>query len=152
MSTRTILFVALIAFILSPTLTAQAQAHWFGTWKLNLEKSTGSSGVRYKRVVLKIGPWEDGLKVTYDYVGIRGGVTHMEWTGKFDGKDYAVQGLDYVLTNAYALTGDRNYRIVIKVDGAVAATASVTISPDGKTLTSVTSGENGTTTSVYDKM
>ena len=89
-------------------------------------------------------------------VGIRGGVTHMEWTGKFDGKDYPVQGVDYVLTNAYTPVDERSYQILIKVDGLVAATARVAVSPDGKTLTTSTveknaRGESVTTTTVYDR-
>ena len=89
-------------------------------------------------------------------VGIRGGVTHMEWTGKFDGKDYPVQGVDYVLTNAYTRLDEQSYQIVIKVDGAVAATAKVVVSSDGKMLTTSTveknaRGESVTTTTVYDR-
>ena len=129
---------------------------WFGTWKLNPAKSTSKSESRFKRVTLKVEPSQDGLKVTYDIVGIRGGVTHMEWTGKFDGRDYPVQGVDYVLTNAYTPVDERSYQIVIKVDGAVAATARVVVSPDGKTLTTSTveknaRGESITTTVVYDR-
>jgi hypothetical protein len=129
---------------------------WFGTWKLNPAKSTSNSESRFKRVTLKVEPSQDGLKVTYDMVGIRGGVTHMEWTGKFDGKDYPVQGVDYVLTNAYTPVDERSYQIVIKVDGAVAATAKVVVSLDGKTLTTSTVEKNGkgesiTTTVVYDR-
>lgn len=140
-----------IIFVIWMILAGQAQAPWFGTWKLN------STNDRYKRVTSKIEPWgEDGLKVTYDMVGTRGGTTHMEWTGKFDGRDYPVQGVDYVLTNAYSRLNDRSYQIVVKVDGAVAATATVAISPDGKTLTTVTSekdarGQNVTATTVYDR-
>ena len=94
--------------------------------------------------------------MTYDMVGTRGGVTHMEWTGKFDGKDYAVEGVDYVLTNSYKLLNDHSYEIVIKVEGGVAATARVEISADGKTLTTVTNQKNAQgqdiqTTAVYDK-
>ena len=120
-------------------------APWLGTWKLS------KPDARYKRVITRIEPWEDGIRVTYDMVGTRGGVTHMEWTGKFDGKDYPVEGLDYVLTNAYKLLDDHSYEIVIKVEGSVAATAHVNVSPDGKTLTTVTSQKSGTTTTVYDK-
>jgi hypothetical protein len=120
-------------------------APWFGTWKLS------KPDARYKRVITRIEPWADGIRVTYDMVGTRGGVTHMEWTGKFDGKDYPVEGLDYVLTNAYKLLDDHSYEIVIKVEGSVAATAQVKVSPDGKNLTTVTSQKNGTTTTVYDK-
>ena len=120
-------------------------APWLGTWKLS------EPDARYKRVITRIEPWEDGIRVTYDMVGTRGGVTHMEWTGKFDGKDYPVEGVDYVLTNAYKLLDDHSYEIVIKVEGSVAATAHVEVSPDGKTLTTVTSQKSGTSTTVYDK-
>jgi hypothetical protein len=120
-------------------------APWLGTWKLT------KPDARYKRVITRIEPWEDGIRVTYDMVGTRGGVTHMEWTGKFDGKDYPVEGVDYVLTNAYKLINDHSYEIVIKVEGGVAATARVEVSPDGRTLTTVTSQKSGTSTTIYDK-
>ena len=107
-------------------------------------------------MISNIEPWNDGLRVTYEIVGARGGVTHMEWIGKFDGKDYAVEGVGYVLTNAYKPIDDHHYEIVIKVEGGVGATARVEISPDEKTLTTVTSQKNAqgqdiTTTTVYDK-
>ena len=132
------------------------QAPWFGTWKLNFAKSTGNPDTRFKKVTTQIEPWEDGLKVTYDAVGSRGGITHLEWSGRFDGRDYPVQGVDYVLTNAYSQIDDHTYQITIKVDGGVAATARVVISPDGKTLTTVTTEKNAqnqqvTSTTVYDK-
>lgn len=145
---------ALLAF--SPDIAGQSQEPWFGTWRLNQAKSTANGEARYKRTTSKIEPWKDGLKVTYDLVGVRGGVTHMEWTGRFDGKDYAVQGVEYVFTNAYTRLGDRSYQIVTKIDGAVASTATVEISPDGKTLTTLTTGRDAqgntvSTTSVYDR-
>jgi hypothetical protein len=145
-----------IIFCLSLMLASDPPAPWVGTWKLNQEKSTSSSDGRYKRVMSRIEPWEDGLRVVYDMVGVRGGVTHMEWTGKFDGKDYPVEGVDYVLTNAYSRIDDHSYRIVLKVDGNVAATATVTVSPDGKTLTSLTTQKDSrqqtvTTSSIYER-
>ena len=149
---------ALVALFASPhTLTGQSKEPWFGTWRLNLAKSTADRDARFKRMTTKIEPWEGGLKVTYDLVGVRGGLTHMEWTGKFDGKDYAVQGVDYVLTNAYSRVNDRSYQITIKVDGVVNATARVVISPDGDTLTTLTTGRNSQgntveTTAVYDRL
>ena len=135
---------------------AQSQEPWFGTWKLNLAKSTADRDARYKRGTTKIEAWQDGLKVSYDLVGVRGGVTHMEWTGKFDGRDYPVQGVDYVLTNAYSRIDDHSYQITIKIDGVLTATAKVVISPDGKTLTTSTTGNNAqgksvTTTTIYER-
>jgi hypothetical protein len=141
---------------LSSTGTGQAEAPWFGTWKLIPEKSTANPDPPFKRVTFRIEPGDDGLKVTYDMVGTRGGITHLEWSGKFDGKDYAVQGVDYVLTNAYSGVDERSYRIAIKVDGTAAATATVVVSPDGKTLTTSTIEKNAfgkevKTTTVYER-
>src|SRR5262245_59448531 len=142
-----------IIFCLSLMFAPDAAAPWFGTWKLNPTKSTTASDGRYKRVLTKIEPWDDGLKVIYDMVVVRGGITHMEWTGKFDSKDYPIQGVDSVITNSYTRIDDHSYRIVLKIDGDVASTATVTISPDGKTLTSLTTqrdshGRMATTSSV----
>jgi hypothetical protein len=137
---------------------ATQEALWFGTWQLNPARSTSrSEASRYKKVTSRIEPTDDGLTVVYDMVGTRGGVTHMEWTGRFDSRDYPVQGVDYVLTNAYRRIDDRSYAIVVKVDGTVAATAVVVVSPDGRTLTVSTAerapqGQTVNTTAVYEKL
>jgi hypothetical protein len=150
--------VAVLAIALSPAPAgSQTQDTWFGAWRLNPSKSTPSDNSRYKRVTSTIEPWEDGLRVMYDMVGTRGGVTHVEWTGRFDGKDYAVQGIDYVMTNAYSRIDNHNYSIVIKRDGQTSATVKVTISADGRVLTAVTTGktaqgQDASTTAVYDKL
>ena len=136
---------------LPPASTGQEQASWFGTWTLKLSESPA----RYKRVTSRIEPWRDGLRVSYDMVGVRGGVTHWEWTGKFDGKDYPVQGVDTVLTNAYRQIDSSAYEIVVKVDGAVAATSRVSVSPDGRMLHVATeervAGQIRKTTAVYER-
>lgn len=116
-----------------PALSAQAP--WVGTWEQDFERSTRRDGpAPYKRVTLRIEPAGDGLAVIYDMVGVRGGVTHLEWTGRFDGRDYPVQGVDYVLTNAYRRLDDRSYEIAVKVDGQLAATATTSVSADGDTM------------------
>src|SRR5262245_23964172 len=118
-----------IGLLMLPGLsTGQVKEPWFGTWTLNFAKSgSNSQPSRYKRVTSRIEPWADGLKVSYDMVGIRGGVTHWEWAGKFDGQDYPMQGVDTVLTNSYRKIDDRSYEIVVKVDGAVVATSRVAV-------------------------
>ena len=135
-------------------LVGQDQPPWYGTWSLDLSRTQPA---RYKRVTSRIEPWRDGLKVAYDMVGLRGGVTHWEWIGKFDGKDYAVQGVDTVLTNAYRMIDDRSYEIVVKLDGAVVATSRVTVSLDGTTLQVATqerlpNGQTANTSAVYERL
>jgi hypothetical protein len=147
----------LIAFAALPAAQARVPEPWFGTWSLQLPNSDTSAGApRYKRVTSRIEPWQDGLKVTYDMVGVRGGVTHMEWTGKFDGKDYPLQGSETVATHAYRRIDDRSYEIVIKDDGVMQATARVVVSPDGKTLQVTTEGKSASgktvkSTVVYER-
>jgi len=143
-ATAVIITVAQVSLSQTP-----ASAPWFGAWRLNEAKSSGaSSPPRYKRATSKIEPWADRIRVAYDMVGVRGGITHMEWTGKFDGKDYPMQGVDYVMTNAYVSIDDHNYKIVVKIDGRFATTANVTISPDGRTLTTTTTEGSRT---VYER-
>ncbi len=135
---KTALIQALLLFALGPQ-PAGGQPHdaWFGTWRLDAARSTQRAEPSpYKRVTLQIVPsGQDGLSVVYDMVGVRGGVTHLEWTGRFDGRDYPVQGVDYVMTNAYRRIDHRRYAIEVKVDGRPAASAVATVAPDGRTLT-----------------
>jgi hypothetical protein len=157
----------LIAVVVAALALSAAQARvegWFGTWELNLEKSIYNPGPPpYKRASYRIEPLDsaqgkpqDGIKVVYDMVRPRGGVTHMEWTGRLDGMDYAVQGVEEYVTNAYRAVSDREWEVVLKVDGRVAARSRISLSADGNTMTTVTTGRNAQgadvkTTTVYER-
>jgi len=146
-----------LGLTLSSAVAAQDYAPWLGTWKLNLTKSTYDPGPPpYRRSTFTIEPWEGGVKVTYDMVHMRGGITHLEWTGQFDGKDYPVQGVEEFITYAYNRIDDRTYEVLLKLDGVVAAKSRVSLSMDGRTITTLTTGANAlgytvTSTTVYDK-
>jgi hypothetical protein len=121
---------------------AQDREPLLGTWHLNFAQSTFASGPpAYARVTTRIESSNDQLKVIYDMVGERGGVTHWEWTGRIDGKDYPLEGIEEVVTNAYSRISDRSYDLVFKVDGRTTSTTRISISPDGQTMT-VTNGSN----------
>jgi hypothetical protein len=157
MRARRLLALTVAMMVVPWPSRGQEQEPWLGTWRLNTAKSTARAEPSpYKRVTIRIERAGDGLRVTSDMVGTRGGVTHMEWTGPFDGRDYPVQGAEYVLTNAYRRIDGRRYEIVIKVDGNLAATAVASVSGDGRTLTVTTSEQAArkkpvTTTAVYDR-
>jgi len=151
---RRSLLALLIALALSLVAHAEQEAPWTGTWRLDEARSTARSGPSpYARTTLRIETVGDGLLVAYDMVGTRGGQTHIEWRGALDGRDYPVQGVDSVMTNAYRLLDERSYEIVVKLDGRPMATTRVSVSPDGATLTAVTvergEGRVLTTTAVY---
>ena len=137
--TRVMAVLGLFLMVTSAAFDAQDRAPWLGTWQLDPARGTQrTTPSPYKRVTLSIMPHDDGLKVVYDMVGTRGGVTHREWTGRLDGSDYPMQGIEYVMTNSYRVLDDRSYEITVKTEGTVVATARTTVSPDGSTLTVVT--------------
>jgi hypothetical protein len=147
----------MVAVLAAPRpIAAQSTGPWFGRWALNVEQSTYAGPRPYRRSTCIIEPWQqDGLKSVCEMVRVRGGVAHIEWTGLFDGKDYPVQGVEEAVTYAYTRIDDHRYDVVIKLDGHVAARATVVVSPDGNTMTTVTTRATaeGTevTRSVYER-
>src|SRR4051812_31100727 len=130
---------AIVVALLSTALQATGipAAPWFGKWQLEPPNAAPRwfETPLYRKVTITIEPsgeasgstLREGLRVTYDLVRTRGGITHMEWLGRFDGRDYPVQGAASFVTNAYRQIDDRSYEIVIKVDGATAATARAVV-------------------------
>lgn len=146
-------------------VAAQDLSPWFGRWTLNLAKSVYAPGPPpYIRASYVIEPWDNrspeaqsrGVKVTYDMVYPRGGTTHWEWTGKFDGQPYQLQGIDEYVTYAYQRVDDRSFDVVVRIDDRVAGTSRVTLAADGRSITTTTTGRDSagrivTTTTVYEK-
>jgi hypothetical protein len=152
----------LLAFTIALLLQSAAVSHpaidaWFGTWTLNLAKSTYTPGPPpYTRAQYVIEPSTDAIKVTYDMVYPRGGTTHWEWTGKFDGEPYPLQGIDEYVTYAYQRVDDRTYDVVVRIDDRPAGVSRVTLSADGHSITTTTQGRDQTgrvvtTTTVYER-
>ena len=134
-----------VGALLSPFVpVGRAQGLWFGTWKVDLAKSTYPAGPPpFKSMTCRIEPWEEKVRVTYRIIGVRGDVTHIEWIGAFDGRDYPVAGIDgYVITHAYRLVDDRTFDVIQKTEGSGTLTARLTISADGRTLTTLPRGAN----------
>jgi hypothetical protein len=147
----------LLVVLLHPRLAGAQDTQWFGTWQLNVEKSTYQPGpLPYRRGSWSIAPSGADAKMVYDLVGVRGGVTHMEWVGRFDGKPYRLQGPDTIVHYAYTRIDDRTLDLTVMVDNTPAVRGRVTLSPDGRTITATTSSRNArgeliSTSSVYDR-
>ena len=126
-----------------------------GTWKLNEAKSKLAPGapknttVTYERV-------GDQIKVTVDGTDADGKSTHTVWSGKFDGKDYAVTGDATSDMRSYKKEGKDTLQMTNTKAGKTTATGTVVVATDGKTRTVTTSwtdakGAKVTSTAVYDK-
>jgi hypothetical protein len=126
-----------------------------GTWKLNEAKSKIAPGAPKNSTVVYAAAG-DQIKVTVDGTDAEGKSIHSEWTGKFDGKDYAVTGDATADMRAYKKEGKNTLEMTNKKDGKVTSTGTVVVSADGKTRTVTihatdAKGAKTTTTGVYDK-
>ena len=140
------LFVAAVSFAADANM---------GTWKLNEAKSKIAAG-QGKNTKVVYAAAGDNIKVTVDGVGADGKPSHNEWTGKFDGKDYAVKGDPTADTRAYTRKDDHTLEMTIKKGGKVSMTGTITVSADGKSRTVSVSGTDAagkkiSSSLVYDK-
>ena len=153
MKTKTIGLTLAFCFLAgAPCFAADPQ---MGTWKLNEAKSKLTPGaekitmVAYKSTMGKI-------TATVDGTDDKGKPTHNEWTGNFDGKDYAVTGDPTSDMRSYTKIDDRTLTFTAKKNGKVTVTGRVAVSADGKSRTVVTTGTNAKgkkfkNVAVYDK-
>jgi hypothetical protein len=132
-----------------------ADSPQMGTWKLNEAKSKfGPKATKNNTVVYEAAG--DSVKVTVDGVDGDGNPSHNEWTGKFDGKFYAVTGDPTSDMRSYRKINNNTLALTAKKGAKVTLTGRIVVSADGKTRTVTTTGTDSagkkvTNTAVYDK-
>jgi hypothetical protein len=141
--TALVLTVVLSAGLLALGSVAFAADASFGTWKLNVAKSTYSPGPAAKSQIAKVEAWgEDGVKYSSDLVGADGKSTRMEFQAKFDGKDYPFTGNPDADAIALKRIDGNTIESVSKLKGKVTLTVLGVVSSDGKTRTLTQTGHN----------
>ena len=126
-----------------------------GIWKLNEAKSKFSPGAGKNHTVVYEAAG-DSVKVTVDGVDGDGKATHSEWTGKFDGKYYAVTGDPTSDMRSYRKVNNHTLALTGKKGGKVTLTGRIVVSANGKTRTVTTNGTDAkgkrfSNRAVYDK-
>jgi hypothetical protein len=153
MKTRTSLLT--LAFCLAASTVCFASPYT-GAWKLNEAKSKLTPGMtKNTMVVYKDAMWGK-VKISVDSMDAKGKAGHSEWTGKFDGKDYAVSGDPAQDMRAYTKVNDRTINFTVKKGGKVVVNGRVALAADGKSRTVTTSGTDAKgkkfkNIAVYDK-
>jgi len=127
---------------------------WIGIWTLSAVLSTNNPTAPrlYARGTRQIQASNAAVTIVDDFVRVRGGVVHLEWTGTLDGRDYPVQGVEVYLTSAYRQIDDHTLELTQKFDGRVVVKATLVLSADGKTITTTTTDGVTTATTVYAKL
>lgn len=154
MKARTIALA--LPFVFVGAVMAFADVSHMGTWKLNEAKSKIPAGAQKNMTVVYEAAAGDMVKVIVDGVDGAGNPVHNEWTGKFDGKDYAVTGDPTTDMRSYKVINSTTMTLANKKDGKVTLTGEIVLAADGKsrTITTNASGPEGnkvTVVAVYDK-
>ena len=153
MKTRTIVLTLALCFVAG--VVCFASDAQMGTWKLNEAKSKFSPGaIKNHTVVYEAAG--DNVKVTVDGSDADGKPTHNEWTGKFDGKDYAVTDDPTSDKRSYAKIDERTLGLNVKKGGKLITSGRIVVSADGKSRTVTTRGTDPKgkkikSSAVYDK-
>ena len=147
--------VLTLAVFFAGVVVYAAQNPNIGTWKLNEAKSKFGPGASKNNTVV-VEAAGDMIKVTVDGTDGSGNPAHNEWTGKFDGKYYAVTGNPLSDMRSYRMINSRTLALAEKKGRKVGVTGRITVSRDGKTRTVTTTTKNASgkiihNTAVYDK-
>ena len=147
---------ALLVLILTAGIAYAAGTDGFmGTWKMNEGKSKVAAGVQ-KNLTVVYTKDGDNVKVAIDGTDAKGQAFHSDWTGKFDGKDYALTGDPAAETRSYKEIDAHTLLATSKKGGKEINTARIVLSADGKTRTVTLSGADASgakiaSTQIYDK-
>jgi len=82
----------LILIALTVLPVAQEHNAQLGTWRMNIARSTFSTGTGFKRATSKIEAVDGGVRHTVDSVYADGTSRRYQYTTKYDGKDSPVVG------------------------------------------------------------
>jgi hypothetical protein len=145
----------IVAFCFLGVAMCFADDPQMGTWKLNEAKSKITPGTA-KFTTVTFESMLENIKVTSDGTDSNGRPVHVEWSGKFDGKDYPVTGSPDSDARSYTKVNDRTLQITAKKNGKVVATGQTVVAADGKSRTSTVTGttakgEKFKNVAVFDK-
>jgi hypothetical protein len=146
---------ALVVLFASAMVGAAQTSPHMGTWKLNEAKSKFPKGATKNHTVVYEAAG-DQIKVTVDGTAGDGSTVHSEWTGKFDGKMYALTGDPAGDMRSYRMINRRTLTLRSTKSGKLTTTATIVVSRDGKSRTVTARSKNAqgrwtTSTGVYDK-
>jgi hypothetical protein len=137
-----IIATTLLIAALLLSVAAAADQH-SGTWKMNPAKSKYTPGPTPRSVTVKVDCDENGMKLDAEGTNQDGTPTHVEYSAKFDGKDYPITGT-YADTVSVKRIGANTIQSTLrKNDGQLMLIVTTTVSRDGKTRTSTFKGTDG---------
>ena len=151
-----VLATTLLLVTLALSVAARAADQHSGTWKMNPAKSKYSPGPAPKAITVKVVSDTENIKLNSDGIDASGNPTHIEYTAKYDGKDYPITGAPNADTVAIERIDPNTLQSTVKKAGQVVMTIRTVLSDNGKTRTSTFTGKDAeghdvNNVVVYDK-
>jgi hypothetical protein len=155
MNRKSFVRIGVLLLLAAGIASAAGYDAFIGTWKINEGKSKAAAGMAKNSTVVTAVDG-DKVKVSIDGTDAKGQPYHSDWTGKFDGKDYALTGDPANDMRSYKVIDDHTIMTISKKSGKEVISARIVVSADGKTRTVTASGTNAsgakiTSTTIYDK-
>jgi hypothetical protein len=140
---RFLLITAALCFT-ATAATFAASAH-LGTWKLDESKSTMPADSPKNKTVTYTEANDGMVTLTVDGVDKDGKPIHWTWKGKFDGKQYKVEGSPAFDSVAYKAKNDHTNSATGMKEGKVVFTGTIKVAKDGKSrmVTTTMTGADG---------
>jgi hypothetical protein len=155
MNRKSFVRIGVLLLLAAGIASAAEYDAFMGTWKINEAKSKITAGTTKNSTVVYA---MDGVnvKVSIDGTDAKGHAYHSDWTGKFDGKDYALTGDPANDMRSYKVVDGHTILASSKKGGKEINTARIVLSADGETRTVTLSGTDAsgakaTSTQIYDK-
>jgi len=134
--------IAMLLTALTLLLANVAADQLSGTWKMNAEKSKYSPGPPTKDLMVVVESDENNYKLDATGTDGDGKPIHVQYSAKFDGKDYPATGIVNADTVSMKRIDANTIETMQKKNGKVVMTITTKVSNDGKTRTSTWRGKN----------
>ncbi len=144
--TTVALFAALVLYV-----AAAAGDQLSGTWKMNATKSKYSPGPAPQNLTVTIESDENSYKVNAEGTDGNGKAMHVEYSAKFDGKDYPISGVPNADMVSVKRIDANTVESTQKKGGLVTMTVTTKVSKDGKSRTKDADGHDVNNVVVFDR-
>ena len=134
--------LAILVGVLTLFVATAAADQASGTWKMNTEKSKYSPGPAPKSVTVVVESDDTNYKIDATGTDADGKPIHVQYSAKFDGKDYPATGVANADSVSVKRIDANTIETMQKKDGKVMMTITSKVSKDGKTRTSTWHGQN----------
>lgn len=134
--------IVMLLTVLTLFVATAAADQASGTWKMNAEKSKYSPGPPPKSLTVVVESDDNNYKIDATGTDSDGKPMHVQYSAKFDGKDYPATGAANADSVSVRRIDANTVETVQKKDGKVMMTITSTVSKDGKTRTSTWRGKN----------